>query len=151
MRNAARLAAVAALLAAVLGACGSSPEPPASGPSTPAASAPADAQGRASFEAFVAAVNAGDEPTTRDLFAPEARFDSVGRIYPDREAIFGRFLGPEVIRAGGQYALLDVRAGADGRTVAEFDFTTRSGAQEHFTYDCAIADGRFTDCVGRYV
>jgi hypothetical protein len=147
MRSAARLALAAALTLG-LTACGGASDPAAPS-AAPSGAAPGG--GRETFEAFVAAVNSGDEAATRELFAPEARFDSVGRIYPDREAIFARFLGPEVIQAGSTYELLDVRAGADGRTVAEFDFTTGSGGQEHFTYDCAIADGRFTDCVGRYV
>ncbi len=120
----------------------------------PAESAPAAVatEQRALVDRFVKTINAGDARGVGAMFAESARFDSVGRIYSGRAEIMDRFLVPEVIEAGGTYTLLDVTPGAGAdRVVARYDFTTGSGGGERFTYDCAVADGAFTDCVGRYV
>ncbi|MEV4174770.1 nuclear transport factor 2 family protein [Nonomuraea sp. NPDC049709] len=122
----------------------------ASPPRTPTDGTVPEGQ-RALVARFVGAVNAGDEAGVRDTFAPEARFDSVGRIYQGREEIMDRFLVPEVIRAGGRYTLLALTPGQDGRVVAEYDYDTGGGGREHFTYDCEVRADRFADCVGRYV
>ncbi|WP_329427622.1 nuclear transport factor 2 family protein [Streptosporangium sp. NBC_01495] len=100
---------------------------------------------------FVDAINRGDADEVGATFAEGARFDSVGRIYAGRTEIMDRFLIPEVIEAGGRYTLLAVVPGGPGRVVAEYDFATGGGGREHFTYDCAVSENRFTDCVGRYV
>lgn len=150
------------IIALAVAACSSAPAPSgvasASGHrearSAPAASSapPTGAEvDRTLVDRFVAAVNRGDREAVGSLFAEDARFDSVGRIYRGRSEIMDRFLGPEVIEAGGRYRVLSVRAGARGRTVAEYDFTTGGGLREHFTYDCAEEGERFADCVGRYV
>jgi hypothetical protein len=87
-----------ALLAALAGC---SEKPPAPTPSvvsstpsscTAAQLSHAQQQGLSAAELLVLALNRGDEVGTRNAFAPDARFDSVGRIYPDREAILHRFL-----------------------------------------------------------
>ncbi|MBM0206507.1 nuclear transport factor 2 family protein [Micromonospora sp. STR1s_5] len=96
------------------------------------------------------ALNRGDSAAARAVFAPTARFDSVGRIYPDRDAIFDRFIDPEVIALGGRYTELSSRTDGD-RLVVEYNFTTRSGGREHFTYAYRIQDGVITDVIGRYV
>ncbi|WP_061292847.1 nuclear transport factor 2 family protein [Herbidospora cretacea] len=120
------------------------------GEPAPAPSIPSDQ--RALVDRFVKTINAGDAQGVGAMFAESARFDSVGRVYSGRAEIMDRFLVPEVIEAGGRYTLLDVTPGAGGdRVVARYDFTTGSGGEERFTYDCAVADGAFTDCVGRYV
>ncbi|MBB6344195.1 hypothetical protein FHU36_000704 [Nonomuraea muscovyensis] len=121
-----------------------SPSPPGSGASVPAGH-------RELVGRFVEAINRGETRRVADVFAEDATFDSVGRIYRGRAEIMGRFLEPEVIRAGGRYSLLRVAPGGAGRVVAEFDYDTGHGGKEHFTYDCAVSGGRFTDCVGRYV
>ena len=99
---------------------------------------------------FVDATNAGDAEAVAATFAEDAVFDSVGRIYDGRDEIMDRFLAPEVIALGGQYEVLSVSEGEDGRVVVEFDFTAGS-LFEHFTYDFLIEDGLIQDVVGRYV
>lgn len=100
--------------------------------------------------AFTDALNRGDGAAARALVEPSARFDSVGRVYPDRDAIFERFLDPEVIAVGGQYAERSTRT-EGGRLVVKYDFTTRSGGRETFTYAYQIRDGLIADVIGRYV
>ncbi|GLW08104.1 hypothetical protein Misp01_32340 [Microtetraspora sp. NBRC 13810] len=126
---------------------------PSDGASPAAAAVPAahrDLVGR-----FVDAINRGAAAEVGATFAPDARFDSVGRIYDGREEIMDRFLVPEVIDAGGRYTLLTLTPGERGRVIAEYDFATGTGGREHFTYDCAVSASEptsaFTDCVGRYV
>ncbi|MEV0719419.1 nuclear transport factor 2 family protein, partial [Asanoa sp. NPDC050611] len=99
---------------------------------------------------FAEAANAGDRAAVAALFAPDARFDSVGRIYPDRAAIMDRFLGPEVLDAGGRYAPGEQRWEGD-RLVVAYEFTTRSGGRERFTYAYLVRDGVIRDVVGRYL
>ncbi len=102
------------------------------------------------FPAFVTAANTGDTAAVAALFVPDARFDSVGRIYQGRGQIMDRFLIPEVIELRGHYEVVRIRTIRPGRAVGEFQFATDGGGREHFTYDCHITNGRFTDCVGRY-
>lgn len=156
---------VLCLTAILAAACSSATGPPQGG-AVPDAPAPAGAaqltpsappgdtvpaDHRALVEHFVKSINMGDAEEVAGTFAPDARFDSVGRIYDGRTEIMDRFLVPEVIRVGGRYTLLRLTPGADGRVVAEYDFVTGGGGREHFTYDCSIREGRFADCVGRYV
>ncbi|MHA6627194.1 hypothetical protein ACU61A_17300 [Pseudonocardia sichuanensis] len=151
--------AAAALLAALTG-CAGAPAPQA-GPAPqadardvatpPAELSVAQQQALAVAERFTEAANRGDEAGVRDAYAPEARFDSVGRIYPDREAILERFLIPEVLRAGGTYQALSAVPGAGERVVVEYEFTTSRGGREHFTYDYLVTDGTIRDVIGRYV
>ncbi|MFB4284611.1 hypothetical protein ACBJ59_55730 [Nonomuraea sp. MTCD27] len=170
MRVAAKVVALAAVVVAATAGCSQGPGPGAtppgatppggtasragatstSPPGTPSGGTVPEGQ-RALVERFVGAVNAGDEAGVRDTFAPEARFDSVGRIYQGRAEIMDRFLAPEVIRAGGRYTLLALTPGREGRVVAECDYDTGGGGREHFTYDCEVRADRFADCVGRYV
>ncbi|MEV2270004.1 YybH family protein [Nonomuraea africana] len=142
-------------LVVLLSACATAPPDssaaPTSAPSASVPSASVPAEHRALVDRFVAAINAGDAGRVAETFTRDARFDSVGRIYEGRTQIMDRFLGPEVIEAGGRYTLRGVRPGAAGRVVAEYDFATGHGGSEHFTYDCAVEDTRFADCVGRYV
>lgn len=153
-------AGTAALIA--LAGCGAttSAGPPAAEPARPAATATPPAGGElggahrealSAAERFTAALNGGDEAGVRASFAPDARFDSVGRIYPDREAIMSRFLVPEVLRVGGTYRTLTANAGNGGRVVVEYEFTTSSGGRERFTYDYLVVAGTIKDVVGRYV
>ncbi|GAT69938.1 snoaL-like domain protein [Planomonospora sphaerica] len=127
------------------GATGSAASP------VPARSGTPPAVHRALVDRFIETINAGDSGRVADTFASDARFDSVGRIYQGRDEIMDRFLIPEVIEAGGRYTLLGVTAGAGGRVIAEYDFATGHGGREHFAYDCSVENGRFADCVGRYV
>ncbi|WP_176993268.1 nuclear transport factor 2 family protein [Nonomuraea jiangxiensis] len=156
------LACAAALALGTTAGCAGEERPTAATASTSAAASPtaaspgetaaaAEPGHRELVERFVAAINAGDEAGVRDTFAPEARFDSVGRIYDGRDEIMDRFLVPEVIEAKGQYRLLSLTPGQGERVVAEYDFSTGGGSREHFTYDCSVRADRFADCVGRYV
>ncbi|GAA1852928.1 nuclear transport factor 2 family protein [Asanoa iriomotensis] len=147
-----RPALIAATLTLFLATgCDTGPAPGPDEATQPAASQPVD-QARAETVAqrFAEAANAGDRTAVTALFAPDARFDSVGRIYPDRTAIIDTFLGPEVLDAGGRYAPGEQRWEGD-RLVVSYTFTTRSGGQERFTYAYLIQDGLIRDVVGRYV
>jgi hypothetical protein len=128
-----------------------SPAPSASSPAATADGSAVPSEHRELVDTFVSAINRGDETAVGETFAADAVFDSVGRIYEGRDEIMDRFLVPEVIRVGGQYTLLAVTAGEEGRVVAEYDFRTGGGGREHVTYDCAVNEGQFTNCVGRYV
>jgi hypothetical protein len=150
----------AALIA--LAGCGAttSAEPPAAGSpqptvvSSPVAGAELSQAHRAALavaDRLTAALNDGDEVRVRAAFAPDARFDSVGRIYSDREAIMSRFLVPEVLRVGGTYRAVGVTPGNDDRVVVEYEFTTANGGRERFTYDYLVVAGTIKDVVGRYV
>jgi SnoaL-like domain len=131
------------------GSAETAPPSAASSPSPPSAGA-TDQTGVGVARAFTDALNDGDSAAARALFAADARFDSVGRIYPDRDAIFDRFIDPEVIAVQGRYTERSTRLDGD-RFVVEYDFTTGSGGREHFTYAYRIEDGLITDVVGRYV
>jgi hypothetical protein len=152
-----RSIAVVLLGAVAVAACGTDPStdstatppaPPASSATSPLVASTDRTVGV--VRALVDALNRGDSTAARALFAPTARFDSVGRIYPDRDAIFDRFLDPEVIAVGGRYTERSTRVDGD-RLVVEYDFTTRSGGREHFTYAYRVQDGLITDVIGRYV
>ncbi len=147
-------ALVASLLAAAACSPSSSPTAADPAPSSVVIITPPGAAGDQASLTVVRnltdALNRGDSAAARALFAPTARFDSVGRIYPDRDAIFDRFLDPEVIGLGGRYTERATRTDGD-RTVVEYDFTTRSGGSEHFTYAYRLRNGLITDVVGRYV
>jgi hypothetical protein len=140
------------LLTILLGtaACRSAtPQPAATGPTGSAgasAAAEVDPAALRTARAFIDALNRGDGEAARTLLAPAARFDSAGRVFPDRDAIMDDFLIPDVIRPGGRYTEKSVTT-ADGRLVAEYEF----GAGEHFTYAYRISDGLITDVIGRYV
>jgi hypothetical protein len=99
---------------------------------------------------FLEAANSGDEAAVAALFAQDARFDSVGRIYANRQEIMDRFLVPEVLRAGGRYESVEQQWQGDRLTVS-YRFTTRSGAQERFTYAYLVRDGLIRDVIGRYL
>lgn len=157
-----RALSVVAALAVAVGAvaCASSdtadPEASATAPTasgTAASGGPTstiDSEALRAARAFTDALNRGDRAAAEALLTPAARFDSVGRVYPDRDAIFDRFLDPEVIAVGGQYAERDVRTEGD-RLVVAYDFTTRSGGRETFTYAYQVRGGLITDVIGRYV
>jgi hypothetical protein len=130
---------------------GSAQQTAASSPATGAELSEAQRSALAAADRLTTALNDDDEAGARAAFAPEARFDSVGRIYPDREAIMNRFLVPEVLRVGGTYRTLAVTPGNADRVVVEYEFTTSSGGRERFTYDYLVVGGRITDVVGRYV
>jgi hypothetical protein len=150
-----RLASIA-IMATVLAtaACASDettgPGALATTPATDVVSSTADSEALRVARAFTAALNRGDSAAARACFSPSGRFDSVGRIYPDRNAIFDRFLDPEVIAVGGRYAERSTRTEGD-RLVVAYTFTTRSGGREDFTYAYQIRDGLITDVIGRYV
>jgi hypothetical protein len=144
-------------------ACGAPTESPATFPSTTAsttaASSAAGGSGSAApdrnaaedvAQRFAEAANSGDERAVAALFAPDARFDSVGRIYPSRADIMDRFLVPEVLDVRGRYQPGERRWDGD-RLVVTYDFTTDSGGRERFTYAYLIHDGLIRDVVGRYV
>ncbi|BDP43825.1 hypothetical protein DAETH_37940 (plasmid) [Deinococcus aetherius] len=57
---------------------------------------------------FLQAANRGDARAVTALFAPNARFDSVGHIYANRDEIMNRFLIPEVLNLGGRYEVVRV-------------------------------------------
>ena len=153
------LAVVALVVVAVLSGCGGDdPAPVSAGPITVAPAESSRSSGGAAdiennlrlVRALTDALNRGDATGARECFAPTARFDSVGRIYPDRDAIFGQFLEPEVIGAGGRYTELSNKIEGD-RLVVEYNFTTTGGGREHFTYAYRIEQGLITDVIGKYV
>ncbi|WP_158581405.1 nuclear transport factor 2 family protein [Actinomadura spongiicola] len=98
---------------------------------------------------FLDAANAGDPKRVEATFAENARFDSVGRIYPSRADIMNRFLIPEVLDVGGRYKVTGSRWDGD-RYVVNYDFKTSGGAAESFSYAFLIQDGLIRDVVGRY-
>ncbi|MEE6260810.1 nuclear transport factor 2 family protein [Plantactinospora sonchi] len=165
MRN--RLVSTATTIAilALVAACGSDDaDPPVGTPAAPTASAgpaPVDstgtgqpADGRAATEnvarRFADTANSGDEAGVAALFAPDARFDSVGRIYPSRDEIMSRFLVPEVLRVDGRYEPGEERWDGTRLTVT-YRFTTGSGGEERFTYAYLVRDGLIQDVIGRYL
>ncbi|GAA3882180.1 hypothetical protein GCM10022243_53470 [Saccharothrix violaceirubra] len=150
-----RIVLVGAVLSAA--ACGTS-EPTAGSPAggTTAASVDAEPLSDADREAapavaqrFADAANAGDSAGVAATFAEDARFDSVGRIYPSRADIMDRFLDPEVIRAGGRYEVTGTRWNGS-RYVVDYEFTTRGGGSETFYYEFLVRDGLIQDVIGRY-
>ncbi|WP_033435611.1 nuclear transport factor 2 family protein [Saccharothrix syringae] len=145
---------MAALVLAAVAACGA--EPPQTGPETPTPSTEAvpvsDADRAAApglAERFLQAANAGDSAAVAALFAEDARFDSVGRIYPSRRDIMDRFLDPEVIEAGGRYTVTGSGWYGD-RYRVEYDYDTGHGGKEVFYYDYLVRDGLIQDVIGRY-
>ena len=155
------LALAALALTTVCTACTSAASPPAAPtttgapssqpvPSTAPSEAAADPEQLEIARALTDALNRGDSAAARALFSPTARFDSVGRIYPDRDAIFARFINPEVIALGGTYTELSAQ-NDEGRLVVEYNFATRSGGREHFTYAYLIENNLIADVVGDYV
>ncbi|MEJ3657939.1 nuclear transport factor 2 family protein [Actinomycetes bacterium KLBMP 9759] len=149
-----RAAGTAAAALIVLAGCGDATTAPLRA-APPSAQAVGELSGahRAALQAaerLVTALNHGDEAGVRAAFAPDARFDSVGRIYPDREAIMDRFLIPEVLRIGGTYRTLATAPGVGDRVVVEYEFTTSSGGRERFTYDYLVIGTTIKDVVGRY-
>lgn len=165
-----RLRATAPLLLALLAACGTQNAPaeqpgdaaaPSRGvPATAADAAPGtsadtteSAADRAAAERladrFAEAANAGDAGAVEATFARDARFDSAGRIYADRQEIMRRFLIPEVIDAGGKYHVRG-REWKDNRFVVHYRYDTGSGGVETFTYSYLVTDGLIRDVIGRY-
>ncbi|WP_409494282.1 nuclear transport factor 2 family protein [Amycolatopsis sp. cmx-11-12] len=148
-----RLTALALLLSAA--ACSAEPTAPVPGRSEapPAAPAPLSGSDRAAApgitQKFTDAANKGDSPGVAATFAEQARFDSVGRIFPSREAIMSRFIDPEVIGVGGRYEITGARWAGD-RYVVDYRFTTRSGGEEIFYYAFLVRDGLIRDVLGRY-
>ncbi|KAB2344482.1 hypothetical protein [Actinomadura rudentiformis] len=138
---------------AAAGDPGPSRPPAGSGasPSTPEKGGrPADQAGAERVaQRFVTAANAGDEAGVAATFAENARFDSVGRIYPSRKSIMNDFLIPEVLRVGGRYKVSGKRWEA-GRHVVDYDFSTGHGGSESFSYAYLIRDGLIRDVIGRY-
>ncbi|MFT7840953.1 nuclear transport factor 2 family protein [Saccharothrix sp. BKS2] len=100
-------------------------------------------------ERFLEAANAGDAEGVAAVFAEDARFDSVGRIYPSRQDIMDRFLGPEVIEAGGRYAVTGTAWNGD-RYRVDYDYDTGHGGKEVFYYEYLVRDGLIQDVIGRY-
>ncbi|WP_147449396.1 hypothetical protein [Actinomadura pelletieri] len=141
------------MAAVLLTGCGGSPEPSAGASDSPRASELAIPVDRAEAERvahrFLDAANAGDAKRVGATFAVNARFDSVGRVYPSRADIMNRFLIPEVLDVGGRYKATASRWDGD-RYVVNYDFTTRGGAAESFSYAFLIQDGLIRDVVGRY-
>ncbi|MGK5554472.1 hypothetical protein ACSNOI_22940 [Actinomadura kijaniata] len=148
MRFVRRIALVAAALTAVTG-CSGAPEDRAPTAAPTAASPAGRAEAERVARRFTDAANAGDERAVAATFAADARFDSVGRIYPSRAEIMDRFLVPEVLRAGGRYEITGSRWDG-GRHVLDYRFTTRGGAAETFSYAFLVRDGLIRDVVGRY-
>lgn len=98
---------------------------------------------------FTEAANSGDASAVANTFAENARFDSVGRIYPSRDAIMNRFLIPEVINVGGRYEVTGTRWNGD-RYVVDYRFSTRGGGSEVFYYEFLVRDKLIQDVIGRY-
>ncbi|WP_309114184.1 nuclear transport factor 2 family protein [Saccharothrix sp.] len=158
MRTYQRLTAAALLALAT--ACGTSTPPSTRATSTQAPASTGAPRSENLSEAdraaapqvaqrFVDAANAGDSAAVAATFAEDARFDSVGRIYPSRRDIMDRFLDPEVIDAGGRYEVTGTRWNGD-RYRVDYTFTTRSGAREVFYYEFLVRDGLIRDVIGRY-
>ncbi|CAL9624388.1 hypothetical protein SUDANB95_05891 [Actinosynnema sp. ALI-1.44] len=148
MRTHQRITAAALLLLAT--ACGATE--PAATPTTTTTAPLSEADRTAApglAQRFVDAANAGDSAAVAATFAEDARFDSVGRIYPSRRDIMDRFLDPEVIDAGGRYEVTGTRWNGD-RYRVDYTFTTRSGAREVFHYEFLVRDGLIRDVIGRY-
>ncbi|APU13575.1 MULTISPECIES: nuclear transport factor 2 family protein [Actinoalloteichus] len=161
MRTRHRIALVATILL-TLSACSATDQtaetPPdradSAGASAGADGPPPTAEERAEAEEvavrFLDAANAGDEEAVAEVFAEDARFDSVGRIYPSRADIMDRFLVPEVLDVGGSYEVVETRWEGD-RHVVHYDFETGRGGRESFTYAYLVRDGLIQDVVGRYL
>ncbi|XVV04956.1 hypothetical protein ACQPW3_06005 [Actinosynnema sp. CA-248983] len=155
MRTYQRLTAAALLALAT--ACGTSAPPSTdaapTSTGTPVSERPLSEADRAAApevaQRFADAANAGDSAAVAATFAEDARFDSVGRIYPSRQDIMDRFLDPEVIDAGGRYEVTGTRWHGD-RYRVDYTFTTRSGAREVFYYEFLVRDGLIRDVIGRY-
>lgn len=126
---------------------------PAGSTSTSTASAPLSDADRAAapdlVKRFAEAANAGDAEAVAATFAEDARFDSVGRIYPSREDIMDRFLIPEVLEPGGRYTVTGERWNGD-RYRVDYDYATGYGGTEVFYYEYLVRDGLIQDVVGRY-
>ncbi|WP_162907608.1 nuclear transport factor 2 family protein [Allorhizocola rhizosphaerae] len=150
MRTLKRIVTAAVLLGA-LSACTTTPASSnVDGLETPAAAPESAGVAEQVAQRFLEAANAGDEAGVAALFAEDARFDSVGRIYSNRQEIMDRFLVPEVLRVGGRYESTGQQWQGDRLTVT-YRFTTRSGGQERFTYAYLIRDGLIRDVIGRYI
>lgn len=151
MRTHQRTTAAALLLLA--SACGTAEPPATRTPTSTTSTAPLSEADRAAApelaQRFVEAANAGDSAAVAATFAEDARFDSVGRIYPSRRDIMDRFLDPEVIDAGGRYEVTGARWNGE-RYRVDYTFTTRSGAREVFYYEFLVRDGLIRDVIGRY-
>jgi hypothetical protein len=152
------LSAGVALVAIAVAACGTEapqrpgPAPASSAETTPSGT-PSSGTDRAAApdlaERFLLAANRGDSAVVAELFAEDARFDSVGRIYSSREEILDRFLDPEVIAAGGRYTATSASWHGD-RYRVHYDYATGHGGQETFYYDYLVRDGQIQDVIGRY-
>ncbi|MBT2207781.1 nuclear transport factor 2 family protein [Actinomadura sp. NEAU-AAG7] len=141
---------LAALVLALATGCSGTARPGRADPSGSPAAPPADrAAAERIAQRFVEAANAGDRKGVAAVFAENARFDSVGRIYRSREEIMTRFLIPEVLDAGGRYKV--TRSRWDGeRYRVDYDFSTGSGGGESFSYAFLVRDGLIRDVLGRY-
>ncbi|MCE7007191.1 nuclear transport factor 2 family protein [Kibdelosporangium philippinense] len=146
----------------LLAACGTTSPPPTtnqpppvvtSGSSAPSVDETLSEADRAAApgvaQRFLDAANAGDSAGVAATFAENARFDSVGRIYPSRKDIMDRFLDPEVIRVGGKYEATGTRWDGN-RYVVDYKFTTRGGGGETFNYAYLVREGLIQDVIGRY-
>lgn len=152
---------LAALVLAAVSACGG--QEAATTPRTTAGSTAGSAAGTGAAplsdadraaapelaERFLEAANAGDAAGVAAVFAEDARFDSVGRIYPSRQDIMDRFLGPEVIEAGGRYTVTATSWNGD-RYRVDYDYDTGHGGKEVFYYEYLVRDGLIQDVIGRY-
>ncbi|MGM1065544.1 hypothetical protein [Saccharothrix sp. Mg75] len=154
---------IAVLAFAAVAACGGQEAPARAGQQTTSGtgasstsgpvSAPLSDADRAAApglaERFLEAANAGDSAGVAAVFAEDARFDSVGRIYPSRKDIMDRFLDPEVIEAGGRYAVTGTSWNGD-RYRVDYDYDTGHGGKEVFYYEYLVRDGLIQDVIGRY-
>ncbi|MBC6458817.1 nuclear transport factor 2 family protein [Actinomadura sp. HBU206391] len=125
------------------------PSPRTSGGGSTAPAGADRAEAERVVRRFTDALNAGDEDGARESLAEDARFDSVGRIYPSRDDIMNDFLIPEVLQANGGYRVVGERWNG-GRYIVDYEFTTGGGGRERFYYDYLIRDGLIRDVVGRY-
>ncbi|ONI85472.1 hypothetical protein ALI22I_27090 [Saccharothrix sp. ALI-22-I] len=98
---------------------------------------------------FMEAANAGNSDAVAATFAENARFDSVGRIYPSRKDIMDRFINPEVIKPGGEYKVTGEKWEGN-RYRVDYDYSTGYGGTEIFYYEYLVRDGLIQDVVGRY-
>ncbi|GAB3220282.1 nuclear transport factor 2 family protein [Spirosoma arcticum] len=129
------------------------PTNPPTQPTTIRLDGPVDTTLMAVTTRLITALHAGNATAAEQLFAEDARFDSVGRIYQGRRQIMDRFLIPEVIRLNGRYEAVSARpeAGQPTVVVVEYNFTTGGGGRERFTYRYTIRNGLIQDVIGRYV
>lgn len=98
------------------------------------------------------ALNAGNAQAATEAFAPQATFNSIGRIYNGRNEIMNRFLIPEVININGKYTEVRITPSIANSNIITIDYRFGNGSfTERFTYEYTIENGVIVFVMGRYI